>query len=112
MGIPLSEFPACLHIDLPSIHAKVSEFMHISCDLAYLKDYHLCIHHQMNDHQHQWLHEHVPNISQGVHSCYDSKWRNKNQIECYLDNIKSELMALHLWDSEEALDLFVLITSQ
>jgi hypothetical protein len=112
MGIPSSEFPARLHIDLPSIRAKVSEFTHISRDLAYLKDYHLRVHHQMNDHQRQWLRERVPNIGQGVHSCYDGKWRDKNQIERYLDNIKSELMASRLWDSEEALDLFVLITSQ
>ena len=112
MGILSSEFPAHLHIDLLSIHTKVSEFMHILCDLVYLKDYHLCVHHQMNNHQHQWLCECVPNISQGVHSCYNSKWHNKNQIECYLNNIKSELMASCLWDSEEALDLFVLITSQ
>ena len=50
MGIPSSEFPSRLHIDLPSIRAKVSEFTHISRDLAYLKDYHLRVHHQMNDH--------------------------------------------------------------
>ena len=54
----------------------------------------------------------MPNISEGVHSCYDSKWHNKNQIECYLNNIKSDLMVACLWDTEEALDLFVLITSQ
>ena len=90
----------------------MSKFVHITCDLAYLNNYHQCVSTQMNEHQHIWLRECVLHISQGVHSCWDGKWHNKNDIEMYMIVLKDELMATCLWDSEEALDLFVVITSQ
>ena len=107
-----SEFPARIHIDLPAIRTKIAEFTHITRDLAYLNDYHRRVSTQMNEHQRAWLQERVPHIGQGVHSCWDGKWRNKNDIEIYMQNLKGELMASRLWDSEDALDLFVVITSQ